>query len=76
MKTLAGTVVSVKMNKTVVVEIPREVMHPLYKKITRMSTRIKAHNTDLVLKDGDKVSIVGVRPISKDKHYKVKEIVK
>ncbi|MBI4990607.1 30S ribosomal protein S17 [Candidatus Gottesmanbacteria bacterium] len=71
MKTLTGKVVSTKMAKTIIVEVVRQNVHPLYKKIMHRSTRYKVHNEDSSVKEGDTVKIVSVRPISKDKHYKV-----
>ncbi len=69
-KTLSGVVVSDKMAKTVVVEITRFVKHPKYKKYLKKSKRFKAHD-EAGHKVGDKVSIVEIAPMSKDKHFKV-----
>mgnify|MGYP000903347202 CR=1 FL=1 len=69
-KTLSGVVVSDKMAKTVVVEITRFVKHPKYKKYLKKSKRFKAHD-EAGNKVGDKVSIVEIAPMSKDKHFKV-----
>lgn len=74
MQTLQGIVISNKMPKTVVVERTLTRAHPLYKKIIRSRQRIKAH-TEIPLVVGDVVKLVAVRPISKDKHYKVVEKV-
>ncbi len=71
MRTLTGRVVSLKMAKTIIVEVERQNVHPLYKKIMRRSTRYKVHNEDSSIKEGDTVKIVSVKPISKDKHYKI-----
>ena len=71
MKILKGKITSIKMAKTVVVEVERLVKHPLYQKFMRRSKKYKAHNPDLILNVGDLVSIKPVRPISKDKHYQV-----
>lgn len=72
-----ATVVSNKMNKTVVVEVERLIKHPMYKKIMRRTKRIKAHNENLTLQVGDRVKIESTRPISKEKHYKVvKKIIR
>ena len=76
MKTFTGIVATTKMNKTVVVSISRIVTHPLYKKQLRKIKRIKAHNENLELKEGDRVKIVETRPISKDKHFRVSEVIK
>lgn len=74
-KVLTGTVVSNKMQKTVVVEIKRRVKHPLYKKQINRSTRIKAHD-ELGTQAGQKVKLEETRPISKQVHFKVVEILK
>jgi small subunit ribosomal protein S17 len=70
-KILNGVVVSDKMQKTVVVEIDRYVMHPKYKKYITKTKRYKAHDETNQFKIGDKVSIREVKPISKDKHFEV-----
>lgn len=74
-KNRVGTVVSDKMDKTVVVTIEMRVQHPLYKKIIKKTKRIKAHDENNECGIGDKVLIVETRPISKDKHWRVVEIV-
>ena len=70
---LKGVVVSDKMDKTVVVSVPRFVKHPLYGKFYKVSKKYKAHDEGNVHKTGDKVEIVETRPISKDKRFKVIE---
>ncbi|MBI5139458.1 30S ribosomal protein S17 [Candidatus Nomurabacteria bacterium] len=70
-KTLKGVVVSDKMDKTIVVSVSRFVKHPLYGKYYKISKKYKAHDEGNKYKTGDKVEIVGVRPISKDKRFKV-----
>jgi len=70
-----GQVVSNKMNKTVVVEIERSVVHPLYRKVLRRVTKFKAHDEDNACKIGDRVRMVETRPISKDKHMRVVEVL-
>ncbi|HSF67275.1 MAG TPA: 30S ribosomal protein S17 [Nitrospiraceae bacterium] len=70
-----GRVVSDKMNKTVVVEIERSVIHPLYRKVLQRVTKFKAHDEDDVCKIGDRVRMVETRPISKNKHMRVVEVV-
>lgn len=72
MKSLVGKVVSTKMEKTVVVEVETSRPHPLYKKIVKKKKRYKAHNENLNLRVGEKVEIVQCRPMSKEKHFKVK----
>lgn len=75
-KILTGKIVSAKMNKTVVVEVVRKTAHPLYKKLIKRSNNIKADSGEFVLNIGDKVKIVQTRPISKDKFFKVLEVIK
>jgi len=74
-KTRIGTVVSDKMDKTVVVEVKRLVAHPLYKKIIRRRKRFKAHDPQNACQVGDKVLIEETRPLSRDKRWRVKEIL-
>lgn len=71
MKNLIGKVVSTKMAKTITVEIVRQQIHPLYKKIMRRSRKYKVHNGDTSVKEGDVVKIIAVKPLSKDKHFKL-----
>ena len=71
-KLLKGKVISLKSAKTVLVEVERSYAHPLYKKIVRRTRKFKAHYEGDKLKIGDTVEIIQTRPISKDKHYKVK----
>lgn len=68
-KTFIGTVVSTKMNKTVVVEVERKLRHPVYNKVITKHKRYKVHNEELKLKPGDKIEIQETRPISKEKHF-------
>lgn len=70
-----GSVVSNKMNKTVVVAVDRFVSHPVYRKVLRRVTRLKAHDEQNSCKVGDRVRLIETRPISKDKHWRVVEIV-
>src|SRR4029077_3329467 len=74
-KTRVGTVVSDKMQKTVVVAIERRVPHPVYGKMITRTKRIKAHDEENSAKVGDTVRIVETRPLSKDKRWRVVEIV-
>jgi small subunit ribosomal protein S17 len=76
MKTLQGKVVSLKMNKTAVVEVSRKISHPLYKKVLKRSKRYKVDIGELILGLGQNVKIAETRPISKDKHFKVTEVIK
>ncbi len=70
-----GKVVKDKMEKTVVVAVTRLVPHPLYGKVVRRVSRLKAHDEKNESKIGDKVKIVETRPLSKDKHWRVAAIV-
>ncbi len=70
---LKGVVVSDKMDKSVVVSVSRFVKHPLYGKFYKVSKKYKAHDENNKFKVGDKVEIKEVRPISKDKRFKVVE---
>ena len=70
-----GMVVKDKMEKTVVVAVTRLVPHPLYGKVVRRVSRLKAHDERNESKVGDKVKIVETRPLSKDKHWRVAAIV-
>jgi small subunit ribosomal protein S17 len=74
-KTRVGLVVSDKMQKTVVVRIDRRVAHPVYGKMMKRSTRLKAHDEANDAKVGDTVRIMETRPLSKDKRWRVVEIV-
>ena len=74
-KTRVGKVVSDKMQKTVVVAIERRVPHPVYGKMMTLSTRLKAHDEENSAKTGDTVLIMETRPLSKDKRWRVVEIV-
>jgi small subunit ribosomal protein S17 len=74
-KTRVGTVVSDKMQKTVVVAIERRVPHPVYGKMITRTTRLKVHDEENAAKTGDTVRIMETRPLSKDKRWRVIEIV-
>ena len=74
-KTRVGLVVSDKMEKTVVVSIERRVQHPVYGKMVRRTKRLKAHDENNDAKTGDTVRIMETRPMSKDKRWRVVEIV-
>jgi small subunit ribosomal protein S17 len=74
-KVREGLVVSDTMDQTVVVVIQELKPHPLYKKVVRSSTRLKAHDESNDAHVGDRVRIVETRPISKDKRWRVAEIV-
>jgi small subunit ribosomal protein S17 len=72
---MTGVVTSNKMTKTVVVEITRTYRHPLYKKVVHSSKRVKAHD-ELNCQIGDQVKIVASKPISREKHWVVENIIK
>ncbi|HKS05628.1 MAG TPA: 30S ribosomal protein S17 [Gemmatimonadaceae bacterium] len=74
-KTRVGLVVSDKMQKTVVVAIERRVAHPVYGKMMTRTTKLKAHDEQNNAKQGDTVRIMETRPMSKDKRWRVVEIV-
>jgi small subunit ribosomal protein S17 len=74
-KVRTGTVVSDKMQKTVVVAIQRRVAHPVYGKMVTRTTKVKAHDEENAAKTGDTVRIAETRPLSKDKRWRVVEIV-
>ena len=74
-KTRVGKVVSDKMDKTVVVAIADSVQHPLYKKIIKRTVKFKAHDEENACGIGDTVMIMETRPLSKDKRWRVCEII-
>ena len=74
-KTRIGMVVSDKMEKTVVVSIERRVQHPVYGKMIRRTKKLKAHDEENSAKTGDTVRIMETRPLSKDKRWRLVEII-
>jgi len=74
-KVREGLVVSTKMAKTIVVAVENRRVHPLYKKAIRVTKKYKAHDENNACKPGDKVKIVETRPLSKEKRWRVAEIV-
>ena len=74
-KTVIGKVVSDKMDKTIVVLIEDSVKHPLYNKVVKRSRRLKAHDENNEAHTGDRVKVMETRPLSKDKRYRLVEIV-
>lgn len=74
-KQLIGKVVSDKMEKTIVVEIENLIMHPLYKKSVRSTKKIKSHDEKSECGIGDIVKVEETRPISKDKRYRLVQIM-
>jgi len=75
-KIYTGDVVSDKMDKTVVVAVTRLTQHPLYKKTIKKISKFKAHDEENKYKIGDKVSIIESRPLSKNKRWKVLDMVR
>ena len=74
-KTRVGKVVSDKMDKTVVVAIVDNVKHPLYKKIIKRTVKLKAHDENNECRLGDRVEVMETRPLSKDKRWRVTNII-
>jgi small subunit ribosomal protein S17 len=74
-KVREGLVVSDKMDKTVVVAVETRKVHPLYKKAIRVTKKYNAHDENNACKIGDKVKIGETRPLSKEKHWRVTEII-
>ena len=74
-KTRTGKVVSNKMDKTIVVAIEEHVKHPLYKKIVKDTYKSKAHDENNEYQIGDTVKVMETRPLSKDKRWRLVEIV-
>ena len=75
-KVLEGVVVSLKMQKTAVVQVSSTAPHPIYKKLIKRDKKIKADTAGLSLSVGDRVKIRQTKPISKDKHFKIVEVLK
>jgi len=74
-KTRVGKVVSDKMDKTIVVAIEDNVQHPLYKKIVKRTYKLKAHDENNECNIGDRVKVMETRPLSKDKRWRLVEII-
>ena len=74
-KTLIGTVESNKMDKTIVVKVETAVRHPIYKKIVKRTYKLKAHDEENVCQVGDKVKVMETRPLSKNKRWRLVEVV-
>ena len=74
-KTRTGVVVSDKMDKTIVVAIKTKVRHPLYGKMVNRTRKFKAHDENNECGIGDTVKIMETRPLSKDKHWRLVEII-
>ena len=74
-KRLVGVVTSDKMEKTVIVMVNRLVLHPVYKKYVRKRKKIKAHDEQNQCHMGDKVLLIETRPLSREKRWRVKEVL-
>ena len=74
-KTLIGIVSSNKMDKTIVVKVETSVKHPIYKKIVKRTYKLKAHDEENVCQVGDRVKVMETRPLSKDKRWRLVEVV-
>ena len=74
-KVYQGRVVSDKMDKTIVVAIEDHVKHPLYKKIVKKTYKLKAHDENNECNIGDKVKVMETRPLSKDKRWRLVEVM-
>ena len=74
-KVMIGTVTSDKMDKTVVVSVETNVKHKMYGKIVKNTYKLKAHDEENKCKMGDKVKVMETRPLSKDKRWRVVEIM-
>lgn len=72
---LVGKVLSAKMEKTAVVEVERQARHPLYEKVMRLRKKYKAHDEENSCRTGDLVRIVESRPLSREKRWRVEEIL-
>ncbi len=70
-----GNVISNKMQKTVVVAVERSVIHPVYKKVIRLVSKLKAHDENNMCKIGDRVKLIETRPISRHKHFRVVQVM-
>ncbi|MBE5871651.1 MAG: 30S ribosomal protein S17 [Lachnospiraceae bacterium] len=74
-KTRTGKVVSNKMQKTIVVAVQDNVKHPLYNKIVKRTYKLKAHDEENICNIGDTVKVMETRPLSKDKRWRLVEII-
>ena len=74
-KTEVGKVVSDKMDKTIVVAIEDSVKHPIYKKVMKRTVKLKAHDENNECKIGDRVRVMETRPLSKEKRWRLVEII-
>ena len=74
-KVMTGTVVSNKMDKTIVVAVETSVKHPIYGKIVKKTYKLKAHDEENQCQIGDRVKVMETRPLSKDKRWRLVEVV-
>ena len=74
-KTRIGKVISNKMDKTIVVAVENNVRHPLYNKIVKTTYKLKAHDENNECQIGDRVKVMETRPLSKDKRWRLVEVV-
>ena len=74
-KTRVGIVTSDKMDKTIVVAVVDNVKHPLYNKIIKRTRKLKAHDEENTCKIGDRVRVMETRPLSKDKRWRLVEVI-
>ena len=74
-KVMIGTVTSNKMDKTIVVSVETSVKHPIYGKIVKRTYKLKAHDEENKCQIGDKVKVMETRPLSKDKRWRLVEVV-
>ena len=74
-KVMIGTVTSNKMDKTIVVSVETSVKHPIYGKIVKRTYKLKAHDEENKCQIGDKVKVMETRPLSKDKRWRVVEVM-
>jgi len=74
-KVMIGTVTSNKMDKTIVVSVETNMKHPIYKKIVKRTYKLKAHDEENVCGMGDKVKVMETRPLSKDKRWRLVEVL-
>jgi len=75
LRTISGVVTSNKGNKSITVSVTRQVKHPLYGKVIKRSTKYNAHDESNECSEGDIVSLIACRPISKSKTWKLHEII-
>lgn len=75
-KTLTGYVMSDKMQKTIVVAIKTKIKHPIYGKFIKRTYKLKAHDENNQCKIGDKVKVMETRPLSKEKRWRLVEVIK